>query len=82
MSSVFIACFEHPFYFITLKVKILDPSDKFRPEKDEDEFRNYTSNNAYYSRVKNTYYQMHTNQSMDYVSSKVRFAQLKHLQYI
>ena len=52
---------------------ILDPSDKFRPEKKEVEFRNYTSDNAYHSRVKNTYYQMHSNQCVQYVKDKVTY---------
>ena len=51
-------------------VLIIDPSDKWRPEKSEDEFRNYTSNNAYHKRVKNTYYQMHTNQSVKLVKDR------------
>ena len=52
-------------------VMILDPSDKFRPEKKEEEFRNYTSNNVYHNRVKNTYYQMHANQTVQSVTGKV-----------
>jgi len=49
---------------------ILDPSDKFRPEKEEEFFRDFTSNNAYFERVRETYYQMHTNQSYAYAKGK------------
>ena len=50
----------------------MDPSDKFRPEKDEKEFRDFSSSNSkYYSRVRNTYIQMHTNQTYDFAREKV-----------
>merc|ERR1711976_1099720 len=49
---------------------LLDPSDEVRPEKREEEFRNYTSDNAYFDRVKHTYYTMHTNQSYEYAKGK------------
>lgn len=49
---------------------ILDPSDKFRPEKEEQYFRDFTSNNAYYERVKETYRLMHTHQTYDYAKGK------------
>jgi len=50
---------------------ILDPSDKFRPERNEDEFRNYTSDNAYHDRVRRTYYAMHTKQTVDFVKQQM-----------
>lgn len=53
------------------KITILDPSDKFRPEKEDAVFRNYTSSCAYYKRVKNTYHQMHTNQSYAFATDKL-----------
>jgi len=52
------------------KVFILDPSDKFRPEKDEEQFRDFTKNCELYDRVRMTYHDMHTRQSMDYVQQK------------
>ena len=55
---------------------ILDPSDKFRPEKEEQLFRDYTSNNAYFQRVKQTYYMMHTHQSYEYAKTKVYLEKL------
>ena len=53
------------------KVIILDPSDKFRPEKDEEEFRNFSNNSALYERVKNTYRLMHTKQSHTFAKERV-----------
>ena len=50
---------------------VLDPSDKFRPERDEAEFRNYTADNEYHERVRRTYYEMHTNMTVDYVRKQV-----------
>lgn len=55
---------------IVQTVPILDPSDKFRPEKPEDEFRNYTENGEYYDRVRRTYYTMHTNQTYEFATNK------------
>ena len=57
-------------------VNIIDPSDKFRPEKPEEQFRNYTEDCAYIDRVKKTYYTMHTNQSYNFAKSKVTFQML------
>lgn len=58
--------------FWTLQeVFILDPSDKFRPEKSQELFRTYTNDNAYYQRVRNTYHQMHSVQTLDYAKQKV-----------
>lgn len=54
-----------------MQATIIDPSDRFRPERNEEEFRNYTSNNAYHDRVRRTYYEMHTNQTVDFVKSQV-----------
>jgi len=54
------------------KMVILDPSDKFRPEKDEAQFRDFTQNCDFYDRVKNTYKLMHTNQSVEYIQQKHR----------
>ena len=55
---------------------VLDPSDKFRPERDEKEFRNYTLDNAYHDRVRRTYYEMHTNMTVDFVKQQVRGMQI------
>ena len=52
-------------------VNILDPSDKFRPEKPEEQFRNFTESCEFYNRVKRTYYVMHTNQTFEFAKSKV-----------
>lgn len=51
-------------------VSILDPSLTFRPEKQDHQFRDYTANNVYNKRVRQTYCQMHTNQSVDFVKRK------------
>lgn len=50
---------------------ILDPSDKFRPEKDEAEFRDFTAKGVYFNRVRNLYHQMHTNQTYDFAKEKL-----------
>ena len=50
-------------------VTIVDPSDKFRPEKED--FRNYTENNEYFDRVRRTYKEMHTTQSVQFVKQKM-----------
>ena len=54
-------------------VQILDPSDKFRPEKkDESQFRDFLNKEApHYARVLKTYTDMHTNQTYDFAKSKV-----------
>ena len=48
-----------------------DPSDKYRPEKTEEEFRNFTEDGEYYGRVRETYRLMHTNQTYDFVKGRV-----------
>lgn len=53
------------------KVHIIDPSDKFRPEKEESLFRDFTKNTPYYNKVENTYRQMHTNQTHVFAKQKV-----------
>lgn len=50
-------------------VTIVDPSDKFRPEKDD--FRNYTQNNEYFDRVRRTYREMHSTQNVNFVKQKM-----------
>ena len=57
-------------------VHIIDPSDKFRPEKKEELFRDYTNKGNYFNRVKNTYYQMHTKQSYEFAKAKVYISDL------
>ncbi|KAK2155154.1 hypothetical protein LSH36_247g02047 [Paralvinella palmiformis] len=54
-------------------VHIIDPSDKFRPEKKEELFRDYTAKGTYFNRVKNTYNQMHTKQSYDFAKGKMDY---------
>ncbi|KAG7206981.1 hypothetical protein KM043_000872 [Ampulex compressa] len=58
---------------------ILDPSEKLRPEaiyagKLENEFRNYSENDAdpIKERVRNTYQKMHTNQTVEFVHSRMK----------
>ncbi len=53
-------------------VNILDPSDKFRPEKPEENFRDFSENCDLYNRVKKTYYTMHTKQTLQFSKAKVR----------
>jgi inositol oxygenase len=50
---------------------VLDPPKNFTPGRDSDQFRDYTEGNAYNKRVRNTYYQMHTNQTVDFVRQKM-----------
>ena len=59
------------FFLFSQPVRILDPSVTFRPEKSEEYFRNYTSNNVYHERVRNTYYEMHTRQTLSYAKERV-----------
>ncbi|KAI0220707.1 Inositol oxygenase [Lamellibrachia satsuma] len=54
-------------------VHILDPSVTFRPEKSEEFFRNYTSNNVYHERVRNTYYEMHSRQTLSYAKQRLEY---------
>ncbi|CAD5110696.1 DgyrCDS72 [Dimorphilus gyrociliatus] len=54
-------------------LNILDPSDKFRPEKDESLFRDYTNDNSYFDRVKRVYYSMHTTQTLQFATEKLQF---------
>ena len=49
----------------------MDPSDKFRPEKKEEQFRDFTAKNPLYNRVRNVYHQMHTSQTLDFARKKV-----------
>lgn len=51
-------------------ISILDPSDKFRPEKPDEEFRNYTDKGDFHDRVRKTYSDMHTYQTLESVSQK------------
>lgn len=51
-------------------IAILDPSDKFRPEKPEERFRDYTENSAFYDRVKDVYLEYHTKQTVEAVLQK------------
>ena len=53
------------------KQMILDPSDKFRPEKDEETFRDFTNKGVYYDRVRNVYHNMHTYQTYEFALEKV-----------
>ncbi|CAD6230463.1 GSCOCG00006770001-RA-CDS [Cotesia congregata] len=55
---------------------LLDPSEKLRPEavyagKLENQFRNYSEDptDPIKERVRTTYYNMHTNQTVDFVRS-------------
>lgn len=58
-------------------VNIIDPSDKFRPEKDN--FRNYTQNGEYFDRVRRTYKEMHTIQNVNFVKQKMaKWCQFNH----
>ena len=57
-----------------IKVGIVDPSDKFRPEKDEAEFRNFGEDSEFIDRVRRTYQDMHTNQTVQYVRDRVSSA--------
>lgn len=56
-------------------VVMLDPSEHFRPEngKEVDEFRRYSEEEEDYiqRRVKRTYYEMHKNQTVDFVRSRM-----------
>lgn len=56
----------------------MDPSNKFRPEKREELFRNFTDNCVYHSRVQKLYSEMHTKQTYDFAKGKVgaRFVKL------
>jgi len=52
---------------------LLDTSELLRPEealKDKEAFRDYTKDDELGARVKKTYYDMHTNQTMEFVTSK------------
>ncbi|XP_017878200.1 inositol oxygenase [Ceratina calcarata] len=58
---------------------ILDPSDKYRPEsvysgKSESQFRNYAVDSAdpVKERVRKTYQMMHTNQTVEFVRSRMK----------
>ncbi len=53
------------------EVRILDPSNRFRPEKSEALFRDFTASGPYYNLVHNTYQQMHTKQTLQYARDKV-----------
>ncbi|KAK2181731.1 hypothetical protein NP493_383g01039 [Ridgeia piscesae] len=61
------------FFLFSQPVRILDPSVTFRPEKSEEYFRNYTSNNVYHERVRNTYYEMHTRQTLSYAKERLEY---------
>ena len=52
-------------------VPILDPSDKFRPEKSEEQFRDFTENCEYYDRVRKTYDKMHSSQTYEFAKNKM-----------
>lgn len=68
-------------------VLILDPSEHFRPEthgKAVDEFRKYSEEEEDYiqMRVKRTYYQMHSNQTVDFVRSRMaKWMRFNHAEY-
>ena len=64
IAQHFGCCLQHTY-------EILDPSDKFRPEKDEEQFRDFTANGEYFDRVQDTYLKMHTNQTTNYVHNRV-----------
>lgn len=52
---------------------LLDVSELIRPEeklKDKEAFRDYSDENPLQQRVKKTYYDMHTNQTVDFVKSR------------
>ena len=51
---------------------ILDPSDKFRPEKPEEEFRKFDSSSQFHDRVSCLYHEMHTKQTYDFALQRVR----------
>jgi len=53
--------------------ELLDTSELLRPEeklKDKEAFRDYNKDDELGARVKKTYYDMHSNQTMDFVASK------------
>ena len=53
--------------------ELLDTSELLRPEealKDKEAFRDYNKDDELGARVKRTYYDMHSNQSVDFVASK------------
>jgi len=55
------------------KPSLLDTSELLRPEealKEKEAFRDYSKDCALGDRVRRTYYEMHTNQTMDFVKSK------------
>ena len=47
----------------------MDQSDEFQPKTKED-FRNYVKENVLFDRVRNTYTEMHTVQSVKFVYEK------------
>merc|ERR1712142_267657 len=52
---------------------LLDTSELLRPEialKEKEAFRDYSKDDALGERVRRTYYEMHANQTMDFVASK------------
>merc|ERR1712002_604907 len=52
---------------------LLDTSELLRPEialKEKEAFRDYSKDDALGERVRKTYYEMHANQTMDFVASK------------
>merc|ERR1712109_256831 len=58
---------------ITESPGLLDTSELLRPEgalKEKEAFRDYNKDDELGARVKRTYYEMHTNQTMEFVASK------------
>jgi len=58
---------------ITESPGLLDTSELLRPEdalKEKEAFRDYNKDDELGARVKRTYYEMHTNQTMEFVTSK------------
>jgi len=56
-----------------MRIQMLDVSELVRPEKclkEHEAFRDYSENNPLQQRVKKTYYEMHANQTVDFVKSK------------
>ena len=57
-----------------MKKELLDPSQIHRPDvpdfAEKKEFRNYGEDNELFDRVKKTYLDMHTNQTVAYVKEQ------------
>lgn len=58
---------------------VIDQPTTFTPERSSEQFRDYTTGNVYNKRVRNTYYQMHTHQTVDFVQKQMsKWCQFDH----